>query len=142
MTAHPERERDVAGDHAANRKPLGEPLEHRAHDEAQRLQKLDAVFELDGLDEQLGAAAGRKRRVDSAAREADQLDAVVAEGGCFVLTMHPFLSGRPSRAAALDELLARMQDTDGLWIATLDEIARHAEGLDLPAVIHEQPVVG
>ena len=28
-------------------------------------------------------------------------DATFAAGGCLVLTMHPFLSGRPSRAAAL-----------------------------------------
>jgi len=39
MTAHPEREREVAGHQPANRKPLGEPLEHRTHDESQRLQE-------------------------------------------------------------------------------------------------------
>jgi peptidoglycan/xylan/chitin deacetylase (PgdA/CDA1 family) len=70
-----------------------------------------------------------------------ELEAQVSEGGCFVLTMHPFLTGRPSRAAALDELLGRMQELSGLWIATLAEIAEHVAGLELPAVYHEAPVL-
>jgi peptidoglycan-N-acetylglucosamine deacetylase len=72
---------------------------------------------------------------------AAELDGLVAEEGCFVLTMHPFLSGRPSRAAALDELLERMERIDGLWVATLGEIAAHVEGLDLPPILHEAPVI-
>ncbi len=68
-----------------------------------------------------------------------ELDALVAEAGCFVLTMHPFLSGRASRAVALDELLGRMQAIDGLWIATLGEVAEHVAGLGLPPVLHEPP---
>jgi peptidoglycan-N-acetylglucosamine deacetylase len=70
-----------------------------------------------------------------------ELDALVAEAGCFVLTMHPFLSGRASRAAALDELLGRMQAIEGLWIATLGEIAEHVAGLGLEPVLHETPVL-
>ncbi len=70
-----------------------------------------------------------------------ELDALVAEAGCFVLTMHPFLSGRASRAAALDELLGRMQEVDGLWIPTLGEIADHVAGLGLVPVLHEQPIL-
>jgi hypothetical protein len=49
-----------------------------------------------------------------------------AEGGCFVLTLHPFLSGRPGRARVLDELLAAMRALPGLWMPTLAEIAAHA----------------
>jgi peptidoglycan/xylan/chitin deacetylase (PgdA/CDA1 family) len=71
-----------------------------------------------------------------------ELDGLVAEEGCFVLTMHPFLSGRPSRAAALDQLLGQMERIDGLWVATLGEIAAHVAGLDLPPVLHERPVIG
>ncbi len=70
-----------------------------------------------------------------------EYEALVAEGACFVLTMHPFLSGRSSRARALDELLGRMQATEGLWIATLGEIATHVDGLGLPPVLHEPPVL-
>ncbi|MFE9174403.1 polysaccharide deacetylase [Streptomyces kebangsaanensis] len=49
-----------------------------------------------------------------------------AEGGCFVLTNHPFLSGRPSRAAALERLMEDVQSLDGMWVAPLGEIAAHA----------------
>ncbi|HET7928725.1 MAG TPA: polysaccharide deacetylase [Actinomycetota bacterium] len=65
-----------------------------------------------------------------------EFEAILAEGGCMVLTMHPFLSGRPSRAAALDRLLERITGTDGVWFATAGEIARYVETLDLPAVYH------
>jgi peptidoglycan/xylan/chitin deacetylase (PgdA/CDA1 family) len=68
-----------------------------------------------------------------------ELAAQVAEGGCFVLTMHPFLSGRASRVAALERLLERMRSIPGLWIATLDEIAEHVAALGLPPVRHTQP---
>jgi peptidoglycan/xylan/chitin deacetylase (PgdA/CDA1 family) len=55
-----------------------------------------------------------------------ELEATADAGGCFTLTIHPFLSGRPSRARALEELLSRMQETDGLWIPTGSEVAAHA----------------
>ena len=70
-----------------------------------------------------------------------ELEAQVAEGGCFVLTMHPFLTGRASRAAALDRLLERMTAIEGLWIAPLVEIAEHVASLGLPPVRHTQPDV-
>jgi peptidoglycan/xylan/chitin deacetylase (PgdA/CDA1 family) len=54
-----------------------------------------------------------------------ELDAFYRERCCFVLTNHPFLSGRPSRVAALERLVERMCALDGLWIATLGEIATH-----------------
>jgi peptidoglycan/xylan/chitin deacetylase (PgdA/CDA1 family) len=49
-----------------------------------------------------------------------------AEGGCFVLTNHPFISGRPSKAVALERLIEDVQALDGMWVTTLDEIAQHA----------------
>lgn len=54
-----------------------------------------------------------------------ELDAFFREGCCFVLTNHPFLSGRPSRIAALEQLVERMEGLEGLWIATMGEIAAH-----------------
>jgi peptidoglycan/xylan/chitin deacetylase (PgdA/CDA1 family) len=68
-----------------------------------------------------------------------ELDALVAEGGLFVLTNHPFVSGRSSRAAALESLIVHAQGIDGLWIATAGEIAAHAATLDLPAVVPDPP---
>jgi len=62
-----------------------------------------------------------------------ELDAYAAEGCCFVLTNHPFLSGRPSRLAALERLLERMTSMEGMWVATLGEIAAHTRELGLDA---------
>ncbi len=47
------------------------------------------------------------------------------QGGCWVLTNHPFLSGRPGRAYALEQLIEGVKDLDGIWITTLAEIAEH-----------------
>ena len=55
--------------------------------------------------------------------------AMHAENGCFVLTCHPFVSGRASRIALLEELVAYMRKFRGVWFTTCEEVARwHAEG--------------
>lgn len=70
-----------------------------------------------------------------------ELDALVAEGGLFVLTNHPFASGRPSRAAALERLMEHARSIEGLWIATTGEIAAHAATLPLTPVFHDRPIL-
>ncbi len=50
--------------------------------------------------------------------------AMHAENGCFVLTCHPFVSGRASRIALLEELVASMRRSRGVWFATCEEVAR------------------
>ncbi len=60
-----------------------------------------------------------------------ELDALHSEGGLFVHTSHPFLSGRPSRARALEQLVERAADYSDLWLAPLGEIAAHVETLNL-----------
>jgi peptidoglycan/xylan/chitin deacetylase (PgdA/CDA1 family) len=72
---------------------------------------------------------------------AEDLEATVEAGGIFMLTMHPFVSGRPARAAALERLIERAQSLDGVWVAPCDEIAAWVEGLDLPPIVHERPRV-
>lgn len=70
-------------------------------------------------------------RIDrpSAVAEAwwEEVDAIAAVGGVAVLTMHPFLSGRPARAAALEALVEQALGTPGLTIASLDDILRLCE---------------
>ena len=66
-------------------------------------------------------------------------EAVIAEGECLVLTMHPFLSGRPSRAAAFERLLERIVGTPGVWVATAAEVARYVASLGLAPVCHDPP---
>jgi len=61
-----------------------------------------------------------------------EFDGQRAEGGCWVLTNHPFLTGRPGRAAQLDGLMADVADCPDVWIATLAEIATHVRAMGLP----------
>ena len=70
-----------------------------------------------------------------------ELEAFHAQGLCFVLTNHPFLSGRPSRVAALEQLVERMAALDGMWVATVGEIAAHVRSLGLRPRVFPQPVV-
>jgi peptidoglycan/xylan/chitin deacetylase (PgdA/CDA1 family) len=59
-----------------------------------------------------------------------------AEAGCFVLTNHPFISGRPSKAVALERLIDTVKAMDGMWVTTLAEIAEHAEHTCEHAYVH------
>jgi peptidoglycan/xylan/chitin deacetylase (PgdA/CDA1 family) len=68
-------------------------------------------------------------------------EATLAEGGCLVLTMHPFLSGRPARAAAFERLLERIAGTPGVWVATATEVADHVDALAPKPVFHEPPPI-
>jgi peptidoglycan-N-acetylglucosamine deacetylase len=72
---------------------------------------------------------------------AEELDAIIAVGGLYSLTMHPFISGRPARAAALEHLIEQAAAIDGLWLATGEELAAWVETLDLPPVLHEPPII-
>lgn len=55
-----------------------------------------------------------------------EFEAMLDFGSCFVLTLHPWLSGRPSRVRLLERLIRGMQETGGAWFATGEEIARWA----------------
>ena len=46
-------------------------------------------------------------------------------GCCFVLTLHPWLSGRPSRVRLLEDLVTDMRAKGGVWFARGHEIASH-----------------
>ena len=60
-----------------------------------------------------------------------EFEGLRAVGGCWVLTNHPFLSGRPSRARQLDELMGHVVGCADVWVSSLEEIARHVRGLGL-----------
>ncbi len=70
-----------------------------------------------------------------------ELDAMRDVGGCFTLTNHPFLSGRPSRALALDRVIGRALEHGDVWVASLEEIALHVRGLGGTPRVLEPPVV-
>ncbi len=54
-----------------------------------------------------------------------ELDGMRMFGGCWVLTNHPFLSGRPGRAAALNELISDVVAMPDVWTACMSDIAEH-----------------
>lgn len=54
----------------------------------------------------------------------EEIDTIRAVGGVAVLTMHPFLSGRPARAAALETIIERALGTADLPIASLGDVFR------------------
>ncbi|HEV8676783.1 MAG TPA: polysaccharide deacetylase [Methylomirabilota bacterium] len=54
--------------------------------------------------------------------------AMHAENACYVLTCHPFISGRASRVALIEDLVRFMRRTPGVWFTTGEAIARwHTE---------------
>ena len=52
-----------------------------------------------------------------------EFEAMWDYGCCFVLTLHPWLSGRPSRVQMLERLIRAMQAKGDVWFATGREIA-------------------
>lgn len=46
-------------------------------------------------------------------------------GCCFVLTLHPWLSGRPSRMRLLEDLVTAMREKGRVWFARGNEIASY-----------------
>ena len=60
-----------------------------------------------------------------------ELDATRSIGGCFALTNHPFLTGRPSRALALERIVEQALQYGDVWIAPMHRIAEHVRGLGL-----------
>lgn len=71
-----------------------------------------------------------------------ELEAMRAVGGCFTLTNHPFLTGRPSRARALEQVVEQAVAYGDVWIASLRQIAEHVRGLGLAPRTLARPVLG
>lgn len=54
-----------------------------------------------------------------------EFDRAYAEGGLFLLTMHPHVIGYRSRISILEELIRHMKAQQGVWFATHADIASH-----------------
>jgi peptidoglycan-N-acetylglucosamine deacetylase len=57
----------------------------------------------------------------------DEFDVAYAEGGLYVLTMHPHYTGHRSRALWLDKLIAYMKSKPGVWFATHEDVAKYVK---------------
>lgn len=60
-----------------------------------------------------------------------ELEAMRDIGGAWILTNHPFLTGRPGRAAALRDFVAEVAEMDDVWIAGMSQIATHVRAQQL-----------
>jgi len=58
-----------------------------------------------------------------------ELEAFREEGCLQVLTMHPFLSGRPARARTIGRFVSFARELGGVWFATAGEVAEHARSV-------------
>jgi peptidoglycan/xylan/chitin deacetylase (PgdA/CDA1 family) len=56
-----------------------------------------------------------------------EFDGAYAEGGLFLLTMHPHFIGHRSRIQVLTELMTHIKGHDGVWFATHADVARHCK---------------
>ena len=56
-----------------------------------------------------------------------EFDRAYEEGGLFLLTMHPHVTGYRSRIFILEELIAHMQSRPGVWFGTHAEVARYVK---------------
>lgn len=70
-----------------------------------------------------------------------EYEALTSDGGCWVLTNHPFLSGRPARARELSGLIGDVVSDPGSWVAPLVEIAQHVRQLGLAPRTIERPLL-
>ena len=59
-----------------------------------------------------------------------EFDGAYADGGLFLLTMHPHVIGHRSRLTILERLIEHMKHHEGVWFATHREVAEFclAEG--------------
>ncbi|MEL6234874.1 MAG: polysaccharide deacetylase [Pseudomonadota bacterium] len=56
-----------------------------------------------------------------------EFDGALAEGGLFLLTMHPHFIGHRSRIWVLEALIAHIRQHQGVWFATHADVARHCK---------------
>lgn len=59
-----------------------------------------------------------------------EFDRAYQEGGLFLLTMHPHVSGYRSRIFILEELIQHIQSKDDVWFGTHADIARYVKDSD------------
>ncbi|MBV8355434.1 MAG: polysaccharide deacetylase family protein, partial [Candidatus Eremiobacteraeota bacterium] len=56
-----------------------------------------------------------------------EFDGFYKEGGCYVLTLHPFISGRHATLQSIERLIQHISGFDGVWWTTMEAVTAHAE---------------
>ena len=54
-----------------------------------------------------------------------EFDGARKDGGLFLLTMHPHITGHRSRIGVLEKLIAHMNAHGDVWFATHEQVARY-----------------
>jgi peptidoglycan/xylan/chitin deacetylase (PgdA/CDA1 family) len=72
-----------------------------------------------------------------------EFDGMYRENGCYVMIVHPYVTGRASRLAGLERLIRAIRGYPGVWWTTLLEVARWQletrQNLDVKVPIPGQP---
>ena len=53
-----------------------------------------------------------------------EFDGMYQENGCYVMIVHPYVTGRASRLAGLERLIRTIRGYPGVWWTTLLDVAR------------------
>ena len=61
-----------------------------------------------------------------------EFDMAYDEGGLYILTMHPHITGHRSRIAGLEKLILHMKSKPGVWFGTHEQIARYVKSSSHP----------
>jgi peptidoglycan/xylan/chitin deacetylase (PgdA/CDA1 family) len=56
-----------------------------------------------------------------------EFDVAYREGGLYILTMHPHITGHRSRVQWLEKLIEYMKSKPGVWFATHEQVARYVK---------------
>lgn len=70
-----------------------------------------------------------------------EFDGYYAHGGAFVLTLHPFVSGRWAYLSVVERLIRHIAGHPDVWWATIEDVTRWAEGQMAVGALatHESP---
>ena len=59
----------------------------------------------------------------------DEFNGMYEDGACYVLTLHPFISGRHVSMKTIDRLIQHIKGFDGVWWTTIESVTAHCEKL-------------
>lgn len=119
-------------DYDSSMMAMDEPYELLSHGRATHLIELPVNWIADDYPYYEPDAAGSMPSPDAVYEVyKGEFDGAYREGGLFMLTMHPHVSGHRSRIVALQRLLAYMQSKSNVWFATADEVASYVRSQTL-----------
>lgn len=58
-----------------------------------------------------------------------EFEGMYEDGACYVLTLHPFVSGRHTMMRAIERLITHIKSFSGVWWTTMEEVTAHCERL-------------